>query len=329
MLTLDAFSTPGKITDSNPEAWSNRVAELVAFFARDFPQFYNPLEEETPADAQVEKLWWRAFPLRIIREGASFGTRWQRADASRDEQDEYCEWSVERNSDNKITRVTFTTEVREYWEHLAETNPDQLLELYRDLVSPEVEMDDLLNGGRYNPANPWNSSTESAIVHLKQRNNNLGAAVDLVAKATILREDEDGNRVTSRTGIVDCGKLGDSRRGSDPQIAFVVNHAAAQGSELTLEDPAGLYLEALQVGGFETPDGTDPLEFWTVERGSTSHCLRASFSVPDDLGYTVSDIEIFGVPILFGAQLADRVLVRVNAVVKPGQHQPEPQPCAG
>ena len=42
-------------------------------------------------------------------------------------QDEYCEWSVTRNADGKITKVMFTTEGPEYWTYLAETQPETVL----------------------------------------------------------------------------------------------------------------------------------------------------------------------------------------------------------
>lgn len=54
---------------------------------------------------------------------------------------------------------------------------------------------------------------------------------------------------------------------------------------------------------------------WTVERGSDTHILRARYEVPEQLGYRVGDITINGEPVQFGAQLADRVTVRITAIV--------------
>ena len=42
-------------------------------------------------------------------------------------QDEYCEWSVARNADGKITKVMFTTEGPEYWTYLAKAQPETVL----------------------------------------------------------------------------------------------------------------------------------------------------------------------------------------------------------
>jgi hypothetical protein len=78
-------------------------------------------------------------------------------------------------------------------------------------------------------------------VHLAQANNTLGAAVDLAAKATILRE-RDGEPVTNQQVLVDCARLGNPFRNSDPQIAAAINNIAASGAEITLQDPPGLYI---------------------------------------------------------------------------------------
>jgi hypothetical protein len=251
---------------------------------------------------------------------------WERADSSRDVQDEYCEWSVERRGD-KITRITFTTEVPEYWEHVAKNDPDFLLELYHQFVDPGVELDDLFDGEEYVPLNRWNTSTEGRLAHLMQGSNKLLAAIALVAPATILRARDDGTPVTDRQELVDCGGLGVSCRNSDPQIAEIVNENAKFGDEITLLDPVGLYLDGLLSAGMETPDGADAAEFWQVERGAPGHAVRASFAVPEDCGYVVGDIKINGRPITRGAQVADKVRVRIGAGVKPGDHQPVRRRC--
>ncbi|MFP5370362.1 MAG: hypothetical protein ACLGI3_06395, partial [Actinomycetes bacterium] len=251
------------------------------------------------------------------------------ADASRDVQDEYCEWGVERDRDGVITRVTFTTEVPEYFEHLAERDPDRLLATYHDLVGPHVKPEELLRGGSYLRDNVHNRSTEGRPVHLMQATNTLVAAIVLAAQATVLRRDAAGEPVTAAMALVRCGRLGEPRRNSDPQIAAAVNDAAATGAEISLLDPLGLYLDRFLVGGLRRPDGLDPAEFWTVERGTPGHALRASYAVPPGFGFRVGDITAGGRPIEFGAQLADRVRVRLTALVRPADHRPVRQPCLG
>src|SRR3954452_18920277 len=133
MTTLAAFAPPAGLADPHAEDWSKRVRAIFRPYARRFSQFYDPCAVDTPSDAQSATIAWTAFPASLLRTSTSQEGRWQRADTSprRKAQDEYCEWSVERNRDGKLTAVTFTTELPEYWTHLAETDPDALLELYR------------------------------------------------------------------------------------------------------------------------------------------------------------------------------------------------------
>lgn len=272
---------------------------------------------------------WNAFPATLLKRATSQVQRWSRADGTRLVQDEYCEWSVERDREGVITRVTFTTEVPEYFEHLAARDPDRLVELYSELSGRDVSIDDLLVAGRYRKDNEHNRSTEGRLVHLIQPSNNLRAAIVLAAQATVLRHDADGEPVASAQQLVQCGGLGEPLRNSDPQIAGAVNDAAATGAEISLQDPFGLYIDGFLVGGMATPDGEDPAAFWTVERGTPEHTLRASYAVPAERGYRVGDIMADGRRIEFGAQLADRVAVRLTALVRPAGHRPERRPCVG
>jgi hypothetical protein len=330
MTILGHFDTPGRLDELSEDhrlAWSGTVAGMFDQFTPDFPQFYNPTVKDTPADLMPSAIVWPAFPARVFREEGPSEARWDRAEGSRDEQDEYCEWSVERGDDSKITRITFTTEVPEYWEQVAQNDPDLLLEMYQEFVDSRVELDDLFEGGKYKRRNLWNTSTEGRLAHFVQGSNNLFAAIALVAQATTLRAHEDGTPVIDRQELVVCGGLGNPFRNSDPQIAQIVNDAASSGDEITLSDPVGLYLDGLQSAGMETPDGADAAEFWQVERGSPDHAVRASFAVPEDRDYVVSDIEVNGRLITRGAQVADQVRIRIGAVVKPGNHQPVRRHC--
>jgi hypothetical protein len=326
MAVLTRFSPPGNLPDAHADAWSSIVEGIVTPRAANFPQFYDPTASDTPNDAQVVPVVWPAFPGSLR---GSAKDRLEIADESRGAQDEYCEWAVERNENDKITRITFTTEVPEYFEHLFRTDPDGLLALYQELIDPEVKAADLERNGAYEPRNRWNTSTKGRLAHLVQASNNLDAAVELAAEATILRE-RDGKLVTGKQELVECGGLGEPLRNSDPQIASAVNNAAASGAEITLQDPAGLYIDGLITGEMETRDNEDPGTFWKIERGDLQHILRASYEVPeaDSRGYVVGDITIAGRPIEFGGQLAVRVRVRLNAITKPANHQQDRQPCA-
>jgi hypothetical protein len=330
MTVLERFSTPAAIPEPNQadaDAWSKRVDGMLADYVARFPQFYDPLATETPAGAETASVVWSGSPADLRRQTTSEEQRWQLAEKTRSNQDEYCEWSIERNANNQITRVTFTTEVREYWEHVAERDHNRLLALYQELVSPQVQLNELLDSsGKYLIDNKWNRKTTGRLAHLVQESNNLGAAIDLAAKATVLREDH-GQPVTNQQALVTCAALGNQFRNSDPQIAAGINNLAGTGADITLADPPGLYIHGLLTAGITTPDDADPASFWSIERGTDAFALRASFAVPEQHAYTVGDIEIAGRRIDFGAQLADRVQVRISALAKPGPTKPTPQPC--
>jgi hypothetical protein len=329
---LPRFDTPARLPepgDDDRDAWSRRIGGVVAREAAEFDQFFDPTVTDAGADVQAPAVRWIAFPATLLESATSQEQRWTAADASRTGQDEYCEWAVERDDDGVLTRVTFTTEVPEYFAHLAARDEQRLLAAYHELVGPHVTLDDLLDGGRYRPDNVHNDSTQGRPAHLMQATNTLGAAVVLAAQATVLRHDAAGEPVTSAMALVRCGRLGEPRRNSDPQIAAAVNDAAATGAEISLQDPLGLYLDRLLVGGLARPDGGDPAEFWTIERGTPEHTVRANYAVPPGHGFQVGDITADGRPIEFGAQLAERVVVRLTGLVRPANHRPVRQPCRG
>lgn len=328
MSVLAQFRTPGLLpepSETERAAWSAQLAEMFAKFTANFPQLYDPTVNDTPESADVVDIVWTAFPAQLLRGATSQEGRWAEADGHRDKQDEYCEWSVERNADGDITRVTFTSEVPEYFEHMAR-DPERLAKTYSELVGQSVAPDDVSKDGHFIRENKWNQSGEGRLAHLFQGNNTLEAAVALVAEATVPRE-RNGKPITSKQVLATCAGLGNPFRNSDPQIAAGVNAAARAGNELTLQDPLGLYIDGLITTGMATPDNTDPAEFWTVERGGPGQAVRARYEVPPKHGYTVSQVTSDGRPITFGAQLADRVRVRISAVLKPAHHQPQAKPC--
>jgi hypothetical protein len=326
---LPRFDPPGRVPDldaAGHAAWStivsNTINDAIAgdpkHFANDAPRsrFFNETAEPRGKDAVEKRIEWVAFP-RIIQDGG--GTRRDRllaADADRDVQDEYCEWAVTRRADDKITRVTFTSEPREYWFFLANRDPDRVLALYREHVSPAVTFDDLFpDGGGYDRFNRWNAGTIDSIMHLNQGANALGAEIELAAAATIVRE-KDGQVLHTEQALIGCSKYGDARRNSDPHIGGEVNAVARAGGKVTIADPVGLYIDRLDTAGWDSPDHTDPLTFWRFTRGTAGNWVRAVYEVPPDAGkdYVVGDVTILGEPIDFGSQIAEHILIRVTGV---------------
>ncbi|HLM01537.1 MAG TPA: hypothetical protein VK400_10830 [Pyrinomonadaceae bacterium] len=327
-MLLEKFDAPGFLRDFNEEqktAWSRFISEQFDEAAAGYPevfdydapraQFYNPTKVETSDDAQQAVISWTAFPRNVTVTSVSDLQRWKRAEGSRDRQDEYCEWSVERDAETeKITRVTFTCEGPEYWDFLANTTPETALALYREFVSPEVEMEDLFDSdGRYNRRNRWNNSTDGGAMHLIQKNNTLGAEIELAGGASVVRE-IDGRVLTGEDELIRCGQYGGVERHSDPHIGAIVNSVTRQKADVTLANPVGLYFNDLNVAGWETPDGSDAKSFWRYVRGTDEFPVRAVFEIPAERGFTVGDIKIGGREIAYAAQIADFITIKLVGV---------------
>ncbi|GIF23071.1 hypothetical protein BJ973_000571 [Actinoplanes tereljensis] len=334
MTNLDAYAPPGGLTDLSPEGrrlWSDYIAARVDDATSGRPQFYNLLRTETAADATEAPVSWTAFPRKIKLNSISDVQRWDRADAGRDVQDEYCEWSITRDESGKITRVTFTCEGPEYWDVLAKTSPDTALRLYQEHISPEVRRSDLFDpAGEYVRENRWNNSTTHGAMHLIQAANTLGAEIELAAAASNRRV-IGGVELTGEQELINCAGYGDPERNSDPHIGAVVNSVARSRADVTLADPVGLYFDDLATDGWAAPDGSDPKSYWTYVRGDANHPVRAVYEVPADRGFAVGDLTIGGEPIEFGAQIADFITIKLVAVAcRFGQSTAEPETsCIG
>lgn len=329
-MRLKRFAAPGNVKELSKDglaAWSDRVSKLFDDVTEPGRHFYNPTKSDTPANAAVAAVTWPAAPGRLLSTRLAEEERWEIADGDRSEQDEYCEWSVLREG-GKVVRVTFTTETPTYYDHLMDVDEQLLVSLYEKATGRDVSAGDLRDRhGNFTASNELNSRTDGPIVHLMQTNNNLIAAADLTARATVLRKDKHGKAVRHPQTLTSCGGLGDARRHSDPRIGSAVNELVAKGFEVTLADPPGPYLDRFETAGMVTPDGTDARTFWTVERGDGDHVMRARFEVSDAHDYSVGDIKIGGKRIVAGAQLAERLSVRIEAVARPADFEAKRKPC--
>jgi hypothetical protein len=325
MARLERFTVPGALTDAVSvdqkkvdDAWDRKVADLVSTAASRSRSLYDPTDEgeDTPPDALRQPVRWPAFPATLNAASNSPDQRAELADSSRDHQDEYCEWSVKRagpGTKDPITRVTFTTELPEYFEVLHENDAEAALALYREHVDQNASPEQIAPGGAYDRNNVLNTqTTEGKIMHLRSGPNNLFAAVTLASDATVVRF-RDGTQVTSPQDLVSCGDFGEPLRSSDPQIAAAINGLATLGDKITLEDPIGLYIDEIRPEGLDLPAGVTLEDCWKVERGTAEHAVRASFSLPEDAG-TLEEVRVRGAPVRFGAQLADLVRVRIVAL---------------
>jgi len=289
------FTPPGYLEDldaAGRQAWHQLISDLMDRaktgdptipFNAPRPQFFNPAQIDIGPGAATEDVQWTAFPRVVALQSATDHQRWKKADSSREVQDEYCEWSVKRNAENKITTIVFTCEGPEYWRLLARHNPAKVLELYRTHVDPSVAHDDLFDSdGRYIARNRWNDSVSSGAMHLIQRNNTLGDEVEIAGAASIVRSKADGSLMTDTRELIECGQYGVIERNSDPVIGARVNYHARNRSDVTIADPVGVYFAGLDTQRWATPDGTDPGTFWRYTRGDRGRYVRAVLEVPAD-----------------------------------------------
>ena len=321
------FDPPGfleELDEAQRRAWSDWISQQLdeartrddANLANDGPrlQFFNPLKIAPDADAVEKDITWTAFPKIVRIQSISDRQRWRTADSSRDVQDEYCEWSVTRDPHtDKIIRVTFTSEAPEYWSFLASIDPEKVVQLYRQHVSPEVVAEHIFQYGAYIPRNRWNNSTTNGAMHLTQRNNTLGAEIELAGAATIVRT-INGRTLDSEQELIRCGQYGQPERNSDPHIGAMVNELARAKHDITLANPIGLCIAGLSVAGWQTPDGSPAGDYWTITRGTPEKALRAVYEVPAGNGFTVGDIKIEDRNIEFGAQVADFITIKLTGL---------------
>lgn len=322
---MNRFDTPGFVADLTEEQ-QNQWSDIISAWldqaqagdpaSNDGPrrQFFNALKNPPAADQAVKVISWNAFPRRVRSSSLNDKQRWRRADADRNLQDEYCEWSVERDPvTRKIVRVTFTCEGPEYWEFMASLDPEKTLALYQEFVSPNVRRADLFPNGQYDRFNRFNNGTTNGAMHLIQPANSLGAEIELGAGATIRRV-QGGQELTDAQALIACSRYGDPGRNSDPFIGEQVNALARLRHDITINNPVGLYFDDFNPVGWTTPDGTDPRTFWKYVRGRDGYFVRAVFEVPAGRGYVAGDIKIAGRPLEFGAQIADFITIKLEGL---------------
>lgn len=343
---------------------------------KDRNYYFNPLETDV-ANGTPALISWIAFPNRILvafnnssameqmgfAEGrhvdGTFGSPPPTADGKpygprgpRGWQDEYCEWISTLDSAGRITQVDFTCENPEYWFTLWRVSPETVLSLYKKLVSPAVQLEDLflLDANKtpvidratglpaYNPTNKWNNQPSAGAttgaVHLISPPNTLGAEIYLAAAATLLRDKPAGTPVTDPDILIHCSSYGTASRNSDPHIGATVNNAILGGqAKATLQNPVGLYIQTPDFSTYDLPSdsklpaGAQPSDCWQIIRGQESisgfegnFILHARFALPQSwidagVSFTVSDITIEGTPIQFGAQIAQTFQIALRGLV--------------
>lgn len=331
---LDRLSPPGHVEDfaGRPEletAWSRYLRgqfRLTAMFLGKLApdgkaRFTAPVDPAASSGATTRVVAWNAFPKRLRRRFGPSPVAWREADTPQPRaghtvriQDEYVEWFVERDAaTGKIRRVTFTSELPEYWEFLAYAWPDFVFRAYQQYVDPHVPREQVFPGGpRYSPLNVWNGAR--GLLHMQNEVNTLDALLSLVCAGTVLRAlvrtapHDDPEELLAQSGA------GDPCRASDVTLSVQADELATAGYQVTLLDPVGVYLGELNTAGWTKPNGTPVDDYWRIVRGTPDYPVRAIYEVPAGEEFLVGDLRIGGRPLEYGAQLAEHLTVRTTLV---------------
>jgi hypothetical protein len=298
-----------------------------------------------------------ARPLRRVLPDGTLGPEVRRM---RRQQDEYLEWHTIRDAAGRLVALTFTAEPPDYWMALARIAPDRVVDLYRALVGPEVQKDDVFfptdlaafgvgadgqpgwfNIGRkgvYDELNRW--TTIDGIVHLTHRANTLGAEVSLAADGShVWRSDldpppVDPNAPKPEIRRIACGDYGGINRSSDPLIGHGVGGAVGQGARVTLTDPIGLYVANADIGSLRGPQGQPVGKgALSVVRGDDDvfdpRILRVEVKLPAGAPFRLDECTLDGRRLIRGGQVARLTTMHLYAQTYTGGADPAPQTCRG
>lgn len=338
-----AYHAPGNIDELSEEALEAWNAELSGLFAGQIAFARRLIDPDAgrawlfdPIETGVERtvragIDWIAFPKRVSASGLPPRDGWKLVDDDRNRHEEYCEWEVARDTAGKVVRVTLTCETEDYYDFLFRNDQALLLDLYHRHVSPQVAIGQLKRpDGSYDPQNVWNFPQSGAprgvIMHMGQRNNSFGAAVNLSAVATWPRANGAGAAIVGEQELIGCARFGEAQRHSDPHIGSEINKLVRAGNEVSFADPVGLYIDRIDLSDFEVPAGTPASSLMRVVRGNADHMLRVIFEAPAGSGFALGDVRIGGERIRFGSQVAEKTHIRIRGIARSAG---EPAPLIG
>jgi hypothetical protein len=155
--------------------------------------------------------------------------------------------------------------------------------------------------------------------------------IELASDASIVRKNRAGRLLVEPEALVCCARFGNPNRNSDPTIGEAVNVAARLGAFVTLKDPVGLYMDHIDLSGWECRDKKSVADCIHIVRGTPGMIERLVIEVPRNRGLTVSDITIGGESIEYGGQIAECITVKLvgiaNLTTTPVRN--DPVQCSG
>ena len=202
---------------------------------------------DVPDDKRTEStVEWKAFPI------LAHGTP-EEIDTDRRRQEEYVEWAVFRDDDDRVDEIVFVTEFREYFGALAGVSPTGIAAAIEELnegAQPTVEeiygVPSVHGMARRErelrflsnlSENPWNNG-EKGILALTTRVNSIPALFGLAAPCGIEDSTKPADQVCATPFCV-------PGRQSDPQICTACQQAARENRSFSLIDPVGIFIRRM------------------------------------------------------------------------------------
>jgi hypothetical protein len=344
---------PGNLSDlegPSKTEWDRYVSQSILKAINDSGTTQLLPEADDSITSPPVAVDWSGFPVRIqtcldgsLRKTLPF-LDWQLGsiDSGRPiGHEEYLEWRVVRNGAGKITRIEFTTEIREYWEILAKYHPTRCLRLlgrfagqgtasFADVYGDDPEQmtpeeretafrNNMFAIGNTPPKSPYNNGRRS-IAFMAKNVNTLNAAIKLASFAAFPYQAVESNgtirSITGSEAIAYTNQNALDCRNSDPTIVASVIDQAVAGKLVVLDSTPGIYILDVQHEKILLPDrsGSIPRDWFEFQRGSRDGVERSQrlvFEVPPSQGFTISDLidEEIDEPIAFGGQIARKITV--------------------
>lgn len=333
---MTTLRDPGGTQDLDQDTlqkWNAKISNIFAENVVQTRQITNPAQPRAwiydpvaggLAGTTIADISWIAFPKQ-------YPGKYADVDANRNLQEEYCEWEVSRGADEKVVRITFTTETEDYYQFLWDSARGKLLDLYKKHVNAAVVVSDLGVGSpqAYNKENIWNwpSIRRGTIMHMAQTNNTLAAAINLSAFASWPIVNGQGIPITAEQTLIKCLRFGVAGRHSDPHIGAQINALVRAGNDVTFADPPGLYIDSIDLSEFETPDGRPADELFRVTRGTDGFMMRVIFEAPAGSPFVLGDVTIADKKIRFGGQVAEKLRIRIRGAARPSAVAPPNLVC--
>ena len=98
---------------------------------------------------------------------------------------------------------------------------------------------------------------------------------------------------------------------------------------MSFAGPIGLYIDDVDLSGFQVPGDGSATELMRVVRGDAEHMMRVAFEAPPGAAYVLGDVMVDGDRIAFGGQIAEKITVRVRGIVRDLGEVPPSITCAG